>query len=107
MRTDGGLDAPILSTDEMLLFTEWPLRVDTELSVSEEMVESGRGMNSTLSENPTRGREGGLAMGFSSASSNESASSFSGLTRDAVLSLEVDTIEWSSGVLGKLLLKRG
>lgn len=60
-RMEGGLGVPRLSIDEMLLLTEWPRIVDMELSVSEEMVDSGRGMISTLSEKPTRGRDGGLS----------------------------------------------
>jgi hypothetical protein len=60
-RVDGGLGDPRLSTEDMLLLTECPRMVDMELSVSEEMVDSGLGMISTLSEKPTRGRDGGLA----------------------------------------------
>lgn len=52
---------PKLMTEEMLFATEWPRSVDAELTVSEETVESGRGMYSTFSEKPTRGREGGRA----------------------------------------------
>jgi len=58
-RAEGGLGVLKLSTDEILLFTEWPRMVDMELSVSDEMVESGRGMYSILSEKPTLGRDGG------------------------------------------------
>lgn len=43
----------------MLLLTECPRTVDMEPSVSEDIVERGRGIYSTLSENSTRGREGG------------------------------------------------
>lgn len=32
--------------------------VDRLLDVSDEIVDKGRGMNSTVSENPTRGRDG-------------------------------------------------
>lgn len=60
-RVEGGLGVLKLSTDEMLLFTEWPRTVDIELSVSDDMVDSGRGMYSMLSENPTLGRDGGRA----------------------------------------------
>jgi hypothetical protein len=53
---DGGLAAPALMTDDMLLERECPPRiVDMEPSVSEDMVESGL-MYSTLSANPTRTR---------------------------------------------------
>ena len=60
-----GLDVPELMTDDRLFVAEWPRNVDRDVSVSEEMVESGR-MYSTLSEKPTRAREGGR--GVSSAS---------------------------------------
>ena len=54
---DGGLEVPPLTMDVILPVTEWEARtVDMELEVSEEIVESGRGMNSMVSENPTRGR---------------------------------------------------
>lgn len=49
----------MLMMDEMLLFTEWPL--DVENDPSDEIVERGLGMISTFSENPTRGRDPGLA----------------------------------------------
>jgi hypothetical protein len=56
---DGGLGALPLMTEERLFDTECPRIVDKELSVSEEMVDSGR-MYSTRSEKPTRALEGGL-----------------------------------------------
>jgi hypothetical protein len=53
----GGLCAPALTMDVMLPVTEWLARmVDRLLDVSEEIVDSGRGMNSTVSEKPTRAR---------------------------------------------------
>lgn len=53
---DGGLEAPALTMDVMLPVTEWPARmVDRVLDVSDEIVERGRGMNSIVSEKPTRG----------------------------------------------------
>lgn len=56
MRVDGGLDVPRLMTDDRLFDTECPPRiVDIELSVSDEIVDSGR-MYSTRSEKPTRTR---------------------------------------------------
>lgn len=58
-RETGGLGVLRLRTEEMLLLTEWPRTVDIELSVSDEIVESGRGMYSTSSENSTRGLDGG------------------------------------------------
>ena len=52
---DGGLGAPALTMDVMLPVTEWPARiVDRLLDVSDEMVERGRGINSIVSEKPTR-----------------------------------------------------
>jgi hypothetical protein len=54
---DGGLCAPALTMDVMLPVTEWLAKmVDRLLDVSEEIVDSGRGMNSTVSEKPTRAR---------------------------------------------------
>lgn len=54
---DGGLEVPPLIIEEMLPVREWLARiVDRLLDVSEEMVDSGRGINSIVSENPTRGR---------------------------------------------------
>ena len=49
-----------LTMDERLFAAECPRRVDKEVSVSEEMDESGR-MVSILSENVTRARDGGRA----------------------------------------------
>lgn len=60
-----GLEVPELMTDDKLFVAEWPRNVDMDVSVSDEMVDRGR-MYSTLSENPTRAREGGR--GVSSAS---------------------------------------
>jgi hypothetical protein len=56
---------PRLITEDKLFPTEWPRTVDAELVVSAETVESGRGMNSIFSEKPTRGLEGGRAIGSS------------------------------------------
>jgi hypothetical protein len=54
IRVDGGLDVLRLITEDKLPDTEWPPRiVDSELSVSDEMVDRGR-MYSTRSEKPTR-----------------------------------------------------
>jgi hypothetical protein len=49
-----------LTIDERLFAAECPRRVDREVSVSEEIVESGR-IVSILSENVTRALEGGRA----------------------------------------------
>src|ERR1700712_4424825 len=56
IRLAEGLAAPALMTEDMLPETECPRIVDMELSVSDEIVESGR-MYSMRSENPTRARE--------------------------------------------------
>lgn len=54
---EGGLDVPALVSDDMLPDNEWLRRiVAIELEVSEEIVESGRGMNSNVSEKPTLAR---------------------------------------------------
>lgn len=54
---EGGLEVPALVSDDMLPDNEWLRRiVAIELEVSEEIVESGRGMNSNVSEKPTLAR---------------------------------------------------
>jgi hypothetical protein len=54
-RAEGGV--PKLSTELMLFVTECEaLIVDMELDVSDEIVDSGRGINSSVSEKPTLGR---------------------------------------------------
>lgn len=56
---DGGLDVLELIIDVILPVREWFGRmVDRLLDVSDEIVDKGRGMNSTVSENSTRGRDG-------------------------------------------------
>jgi hypothetical protein len=60
-----GLELLPPTMEERLLVAEWPRNVDRLVSVSEEMVESGR-MYSTLSENPTRALDGGRAADSSS-----------------------------------------
>lgn len=57
---DGGLGAPPLTRDVMLPVTEWLTEwlastVDRLLDVSDEIVDKGRGINSIVSEKPTRG----------------------------------------------------
>lgn len=66
---DCGLGEPALRRDEKLPETECPpcRMVEMELSVSEDIVESGR-MYSTLSENPTRTRGTTRELGDSSSS---------------------------------------
>lgn len=59
---DGVPMPPRLIIDEMLFPTEWPQIVDAELVVSDETVDNGRGMYSTFSEKPTRGRDAGRAV---------------------------------------------
>lgn len=92
----------MLMTDEMLLFTEWPL--DVENDPSEEIVESGLGMISTFSENPTRGRDPGLAGDESldpeSGSGEDAGRSRAGAGPDA-------SAGCSKGVFGKLVLTLG
>lgn len=57
MVVDEKLGVWALTTDEMLLATEWLARtVDMLLDVSEEIVDSGRGMYSTEFANRARGR---------------------------------------------------
>lgn len=81
--------------------------MDSELSVSDEIVDSGRGMYSTLSENPTRGRDGGLAATSANGGPNgsDSPSWISGAELDC--SRTADSAGCSNGVFGKLLLRRG
>lgn len=58
-READGLDVLALIIDVILPVREWFCRmVDRLLDVSDEIVDKGRGMNSTVSENPTRGRDG-------------------------------------------------
>ena len=54
----GGVEVPTLTIDDRLPVAECPRIVDIDVSVSEEIVESGR-MYSTLSEKPTRALDGG------------------------------------------------
>lgn len=60
VREDCGLEVPLM-TDDRLFVAEWPWKVDRDVSVSEDMVDSGR-MYSTVSEKPTRARDGGRGM---------------------------------------------
>lgn len=104
VRVVGGLGVLRLSSEDILVLTEWPLMVDTELSVSEEIVDRGRGMNSTLSEKPTRGLDCGLAGGVSRGGPKGSAMP---LVDDRELSSPTGGPGYSNGELGKLLLRRG
>lgn len=54
----GGVDVPMLMIEDRLPVAECPRIVDMEVSVSDEIVESGR-MYSTLSEKPTRALDTG------------------------------------------------
>jgi hypothetical protein len=65
IREGCGLELLPPTIDERLLVAEWPRKVDMEVSVPEEMVESGR-IYSTRSENPTRALDGGRAAKSSS-----------------------------------------
>ena len=64
-------------SEDMLPDTEWPGRTVMVLDVSLETRESGRGMNSTCSENPTRARPTGLGVGLDSSATL--AGSFGGV----------------------------
>ncbi len=100
-----GLGVPMLIMDEMLLFSEWPRIVDNELSVSDEIVDSGRGMIVTLSSKPTRGRDGGRVGRSSSGGPNGSDISRSTFEIELERGGECDGC--SRGVVGRLWLKRG
>lgn len=83
--------------DERLLVAEWPRNVDSEVSVSDEIVERGR-IYSILSENPTRALDGGRAAEASSALESRN----DGCEMD--LLKEWPKVKWlpSEGVLGAL-----
>ena len=71
----GELPPPIM--DVILLETECVARtVDILLDVSEEMVDSGLGMNSKTSENPTREGRGRPGWGDSSSFATEPSASW-------------------------------
>ena len=91
----------------MLLLTECPRTVDMELPVSEEIVESGRGMYSMLSEKPTRGREGFLGGSVSDSEDTGLNVSDNAFGAEMARSSGGTWSEDSMGVLGKLLLRRG
>ena len=90
-------EVPALKTDDRLLVAEWPRTV--EVSVSEEMVDKGR-MYSTLSEKPTRAREGGR--GVSSRSCKELASRNDGWDIDLLTAWPKTNCGSSEGVTGAL-----
>jgi hypothetical protein len=54
-------------SEVMLPETEWPGRTVMVLDVSLETRDSGRGMNSTRSEKPTRARPTGFGVGLDSS----------------------------------------
>lgn len=83
--------------DERLLVAEWPRNVDSDVSVSDDMVERGR-IYSILSENPTRALDGGRALKSSSALAFRN----DGCEMD--LLKEWPNVKWlpSEGVLGAL-----
>lgn len=61
----GGGEEPADMIEDIELVTEWPCL--TVLALSDETTDKGRGMISTKSENPTRLRLRGLALGLGSA----------------------------------------
>jgi len=103
LRFDGGEGELRLSTEDMLLLTEWP-RTDVEPSVSDEIVDRGRGMNSMLSEKPTRGREIGLTSADVAAVVKGSAGVPAEADANAVCALGVSIS--TNGVVGRLMLVR-
>lgn len=99
VRADCGLEVPLM-TEERLLVAEWPRNVDMEVSVSDEMVDSGR-MYSTLSEKPTRARDGGRGMLFAS-SAKELAARKDGCDIDLFTECPKTNGAPSAGVAGAL-----
>lgn len=64
---DGRLGAEIDAIEDILLETECPWRMVIVLEASLETKDNGRGMNSTVSENPTRtALRGGVIAAFRS-----------------------------------------
>lgn len=92
----------MLIMDEMLLFTEWPL--DVENDPSDEIVESGLGMISMFSENPTRGRDPGLD-GDESLDAESVSGKVTGQSRTGAGA--GTAAGCSNGVFGKLVLSLG
>jgi len=106
IRAEGGLDAPRLNIEEMLLLTEWSRMVENELSVSEDMVDKGLGMYSTSVANPTTlGRADSSTTACSAGEPNGSDMPVAGFTTS--LGGSIRSAGCSSGVLGKLLDRRG
>ncbi len=108
-RVCGEDKVPVSAIEVMLPVTEWLARmVDKLLDVSEDMVESGRGINSTVSEKPTRVRDGAPTARFSTelvfgggALALEPTSGWDvDLARDGE---NVDCSVGSDGVAGRLL----
>lgn len=93
---------PILITEDILLFTECPLLVDTE--PSDEMTESGLGIISTFSEKPTRGRDPGL-LGEESRDSDLGSIDVAGFSSTGAV--RGASVGRSIGVLGRLELSLG
>jgi hypothetical protein len=81
--------------------------VEIELSVSDEIVESGRGMMVTLSSKPTRGRDGGLVGSLSKGGPKGSDAGSFTFGADVERSRGGDTAGCSIGVFGRLWLRRG
>ena len=96
-----GLEVPALMTDERLLVAECPRIVDMEVSVSDEMVERGR-IYSTLSEKPTRARDGGRGVVLPSSSGKQVASRKEGCEMDLFTECPKVNELPSDGVAGAL-----
>ena len=100
-RVNGGLMVLPPTMDDKLFAVECPRSVDA--SVSEEMVESGR-MYSTLSEKPTRAREGGRGVD----SSSELLLRKQGCDMDLLTEWpNLNSWRFSAGVLGALPVRDG
>lgn len=100
-RADAGLEVPALMIEDRLPVAEWPRMVESDVSVSDEMVDNGR-IYSTLSEKPTRALEGGRRGELFGSSGKKPVSRNDGWETD--LLTEWPKMNWSpsSGVTGAL-----
>lgn len=92
-----------LIIEEKLPLTECPRIVDMELSVSDDMMESGR-IYSTRSENPTRALDGGRLCGDSSATLGSGWSNLAATTSWIAGNENDDRFSRSIGEVGALSL---